>query len=428
LVTHGVAISPGNGENITMIRRNLTPRIEEAMMDTPVVALTGARQTGKTTLVRELARSRRGSRYLSLDDGATLAAASEDPVAFVGQEAMTLIIDEVQKAPVLLPAIKMAVDADRRPGRFILTGSANPLVLPQVSESLAGRMEILTLRPFSQGELAGRRDELIDRLMADTFEAPGCDDVEAADLLARVLQGGYPEAITRASQRRRDAWFASYITAILQRDVRDLAHVEGLSQMPRLLSLLAARSGALVNRAELSRVMGIPYTTLVRYLALLEATFLYDPLPAWAGNPSKRLTRSPKAFLCDSGLTAYLLGVAADRVGPANGSRGPLVESFVVSELRKQASWADADVTLWHFRSGRQEVDVVIEDRRGRLVGIEVKAGATLGRNDVRGLRSLADAAGKRFLRGVLLYAGSEVLPFGPDITALPISALWAED
>ena len=409
-----------------MIRRNLIPRIEESLSDTPVVALTGARQTGKTTLVRGLAENVAGSKYLNLDDGTTLAAVSADPVAFVGQDAKTLIIDEVQKAPALLPAIKVAVDADRRPGRFILTGSAHPLVLPNVSESLAGRMEILTLRPFSQGELAGRRDGLIDRLMATNFQAPACARVEAADLTGRAMRGGYPEATTRSSQRRRDAWFASYVTAILQRDVRDLANIEGLTQMPRLLSLLAARSGALINKAELSRAMGMAYTTLERYLALFEATFLYEPLPAWAGNPSKRLTRSPKAFLCDSGLTAYLLGIASDRSGFDDGWRGSLIEAFVVAELRKQSSWSDTDVNLWHFRSGRQEVDIVLEDRRGRVVGIEVKAGATLGRNDASGLRAFADAAGKRFLRGVLLYGGSEVLPFGKDIVALPVSALWA--
>jgi len=296
-----------------------------------------------------------------------------------------------------------------------------------VSESLAGRMEILTLRPFSQGEFAGYRDGLIDRLMATNFQAPDCARVEAADLTGRAMRGGYPEATTRSSQRRRDAWFASYVTAILQRDVRDLANIEGLTQMPRLLSLLAARSGALINKAELSRAMGMAYTTLERYLALFEATFLYEPLPAWAGNPSKRLTRSPKAFLCDSGLTAYLLGIASDRSGFDDGWRGSLIEAFVVAELRKQSSWSDTDVNLWHFRSGRQEVDIVLEDRRGRVVGIEVKAGATLGRNDASGLRAFADAAGKRFLRGVLLYGGSEVLPFGKDIVALPMSALWAK-
>jgi len=408
-----------------MIQRNLRPRIQEALADTPVVALVGARQTGKTTLARDLARSIRGSKYLNLDEAATLAAASSDPVAFVEQSTTMLVIDEVQKVPALLPAIKVAVDRNRRPGGFLLTGSAHPLVLPTISESLAGRMEILTLRPLAESEMADHKGEFIDRLFATQFESPECEGMSREQLMAAAMRGGYPEITGRASQRRRDAWFASYVTAILQRDVRDIADVAGLSQMPRILALLAARTGSLVNKAELSRATGIAYTTLERYLALLEATFLYEPLPAWVGNLSKRMTRSPKAFLNDSGLTAHLLGLELSQNNPASTSLGPLIESFVVSELRKQASWAGLDVTLWHYRSGRQEVDVVVEDRRGRLVGIEIKAGSTLGKSDARGLKSLADATGERFIRGILLYSGRETLPFGPRIHALPISALW---
>ncbi len=409
-----------------MYRRNITTRIREALADTPVVALTGARQTGKTTLVRELANEIAGSRYLNLDHAATLAAASADPESFVMQGHETLIIDEVQKVPALLPAIKSAVDAVRTPGRFILTGSAHPLVLPEISESLAGRMEILRMWPFSRGELLGRRDGFVDRVMARDLNAGMVGISGSNTLVDLVVRGGFPEVNTRSSARRRRAWFDSYVTAILQRDIRDLAYVEGLSTMPRLLELLAARSGALVNKAELSRSIGMAYTTLERYLALFEATFLYTPLPAWAGNPSKRLVRSPKLYLCDSGLAAHLGGFAAEEDAAHPAAIGPFVETFVVSEIRKQATWADSDVSIWHYRAGRQEVDIVLEDHQGRVVGLEVKAGATLGRNDARGLHSLAETAGEKFVRGVILYGGSEVLPFGKDVTAMPISELWA--
>ncbi len=411
-----------------MLRRNITRAIKEALSDTPVVALVGARQTGKTTLVRQLstgATEKKSSRYFTLDDAATLAAVTADPASFVRQLDGLLIIDEVQRAPELLPALKVEIDRDRRPGRCLLTGSANVLLLPKVSESLAGRMEVLRLHPFSQGELAEHRDCLIDRLLSDSFKPEAIPRDEVIQLPQRVLVGGFPEAIQRQTSSRRDAWFASYVSTILYRDVRDLANVEGLTQMPRLLALLAARSASLLNKAELSRATGLAYTTLDRYLALLEMTFLLDPLPPWSINTSKRLVRSPKTFLNDSGLAAHLVGFGSEQWQANSQYRGGLVETFVVSELRKQASWSQSAVSLFHFRSHRQEVDVVLEDRAGSIVGIEVKAGASLGRRDTAGLRALAEIAGDQFVRGVVLYGGEETLPLGPDLWAMPIASLW---
>jgi len=400
------------------------PKIVEALADTPVVVIAGARQTGKTTIARELVARRSDALYFTLDDAATLAAASGDPASFVRQAAPMTVIDEVQKSPALLPAIKVEVDRDRRPGRFLLTGSAHPLVTPQIAESLAGRMELLVLRPLSLGEMTGNAANFVDRVFDLELDPVSYHERLHGDLVSDVLIGGYPEVRSRRSDRRRDAWFASYVTAILQRDVRDMANIEGLAQLPRLLSFLAARSGTLLNKAEASRSTGFSYSTLERYLALLEATFLLDLLPAWAGNPGKRLTRSPKVFLGDSGLTAHLAGVSAGRIKTDPALRGPVVECWAVAELRKMASWAMRDVALWHYRAGRQEVDVVLEDRDGRVVGIEVKSGATLSRRVTGGLQSLAGAAGSRFHRGIVLYGGDQTLPLGPDIWAIPLAVL----
>ncbi len=411
-----------------MKRRNIVPRLDAALADTPVVLLHGARQTGKTTLVQRLAAARPGARYYTFDDAAVLAAATGDPPGFLADADDLVILDEVQKAPELLSAIKLLVDRDRRPGRFLLTGSAHVLMLPKLSESLAGRMEILTLWPFSQGEIEGVTEGFVDAVFADSLprlpEASG-----AARIVDRVVRGGFPEAAARDAADRRSAWFAAYLTTILQRDVRELANINGLTAMPRLLSLLAARTAGTMNKSGLSRDTGFAYTTLDRYLALLETTFLLQPLPAWSANLGKRLTRAPKLHLCDSGLVTHLIGATAERLMSEPTLLGSPLESFVAMELRKQATWSKTQADIFHFRtSDRKEVDIVLEDRAGRVVAIEVKASATFGRKDVAGLRFLADALGDRFRRGILLYNGESVVPLGSSLHALPINALWALD
>src|SRR5690606_9976051 len=289
-------------------------------------------------------------------------------------------------------AVKAVVDADRRPGRLLLTGSADVLLLPSVSESLAGRMEALTLWPFSQGEVEGHREGFVDAVFAGALpDAVGGGPVGADDLWGRVVRGGYPEALTRTSAKRRARWYESYVTTILQRDVRDLANVEGLTQMPRLLQLLAARTGSLMNYSEVSRSAGIPNSTLKRYLALLEATYLVRELPAWSANLSKRLVKAPKGLVTDTGLAAELVG-ASEGGGAAEVVRGGLIETFVAMELERQRAWAARRVSLHHFRTAKgQEVDLVLEDASGALVGVEVKATAKVGGGDFRGLRALQE-------------------------------------
>jgi predicted AAA+ superfamily ATPase len=410
-----------------MIRRNLAAALLEALSDSPVVLLNGARQTGKSTLAQALGGEGHPARYLTLDDATLLSAARSSPEAFVGGLGGPTVIDEVQRAPELFIALKAAVDRDRGPGKYLLTGSADVLVLPSLSESLAGRMEILTLWPLSQGEIEGVRDGFVDAVFGDAPLPPLTGSpLTRAELLDRVVAGGYPEAVARGAPRRRRAWFGSYVTTILQRDVRDIANIAGLAELPRLLALLATRAAALLNFSELSRESGIPQSTLKRYMALLEATFLIQPLPAWSGNLGKRLTRSPKLNLCDTGLMASLLGIV-DAEGAAESTLlGNLLENFVVMELRKQIGWSAVQPRMYHLRTDTgQEVDVVLEDGAGHLVGVEVKASGSVGPRDFRHLAALAELAGKRFRRGLVLYTGTEAVSFGPKLHALPVSALW---
>jgi uncharacterized protein len=410
-----------------MLLRNLQTCVREALGDTPVVLLNGARQTGKSTLVQALAGDDWPARYLTLDDAAVLSAARTAPEDFLaGLGEHPVILDEVQRAPELFVALKATVDRARRPGRFLLTGSADMMMLPRVAESLAGRIEILTLRPLSQGEIEGSREGFVDALFAPGPLPP----LEGArlgreELVRRVLAGGYPEALSRATARRRRAWFGSYVTTILQRDVRDISNIEGLAELPRLLALLAARVGSLLNFSELSRSSGIPQSTLKRYLTLLEMTFLVEFLPAWSGNLGKRLTKSPKVMLTDTGLASYLLGMDDGLAGHPE-TFGALLENFVAMEIRKQVAWGEVQPRLYHFRTqADQEVDLLLEDARGRVAAVEVKASTRVGEREFRHLAYLTELLGDRLVRGVVLYTGAEPLQFGPRLHALPVDALW---
>jgi predicted AAA+ superfamily ATPase len=406
-----------------MIRRHIESRVDSARADTPVVLLNGARQTGKTTLAQHIANTT-SARYHTLDDAATLAAAASDPVGFIRSQSGPVVLDEIQKVPDLFPAIKVAVDRDRQPGRFLLTGSANVLTLPRLSESLAGRMEILPLFPFSAGELTGVREGFVSRLLSGTLDqapAPGADN-----LPARLARGGYPEAIERDTEERRAAWFAAYISTILQRDVRDLARVDALHTLPNLLKLLAARVSGLLNLADLGRDVGLPHTTITRHLALLEAVFLVQRLPAWSPNLGKRLVKAPKVLLVDSGLACHLVGADAHRLQMDRPLLGRILESFVVGELRKQLSWAEPGTSLYHFRTAAgSKVDAVLERADGTVAAIEVKASATAAASDFKALRTLREQLGQRFRGGVVLYLGDRMVPFGEQLWLAPLQVLW---
>lgn len=408
-----------------MIHRLINEKLAASLADTRVVLLNGARQTGKSTLARNIAEIH-AAPYLSLDDPSVLALARSDPDALVTGHSGLIVIDEVQHAPELFRAIKRSVDTDPRPGQFLLTGSANIYLLPKLAESLAGRMEILPLSPLSQSELVGTSNNLVDALFSGRAWKLEKREIDRLDVCARMIAGGFPEAVARAAGSRRDAWFRSYIAALLQRDVRDLANIEKLTDLPRLLNLLAARVGCLMNVAEISRAIGIPHTTLQRYLALLEAAFMSQPLPAWSANLGKRLVKSPKIHLLDTGLVAHLRGLTDAAALGQSPDIGPLLENFVVQEIRKQLTLSLQAASAWHFRTATgSEVDLLLEAPDGRVVGVEVKAAGNVDQNDFKGLRALAEALGERFVAGAVLYLGGQILPFGDRLHALPVSVLW---
>ena len=406
-----------------MYRRNIVQSIFESRADTPVQLLVGARQTGKSTLALQIA-GKEGIPYRTLDDATVLSAAASDPEGFLRGLGDRAVIDEVQRVPDLLLAIKASVDKNRQPGKYLLTGSSNIMTLPRISESLAGRVEVHTLRPLSQGEIEGNREHFIDTL----FEKTPDIEVELDKNLMqkRVVRGGYPEVLTREKITRRRAWFESYISTVLSRDVRDIANIEHLNQLPRLLSLLAARNGSMLNYSELSNSSALPQSTLKRYLGILEKLFIFEPLPAWSSNRGKRLVKSPKVFISDCGLSASLLGIEGERLGDNELSYGPLLEAFVLAELRKQSGWTEGRYRLYHYRSASgNEVDVVVESADGSLVGLEVKGRVSLKAKDFKGMHALKEHTGPRFVRGIILYSGEKTVAFSEKMAAVPIAALW---
>ena len=422
-----------------MFTRHITPLVQDALSDTPVVVINGARQTGKSTLVQSLVdrpvlqpgTPRR--QYLTLDNAVVLNAATSDPEGFINGLSGPVTLDEVQRAPALFLAIKAAVDRNRQPGRFLLTGSADVLLLPGIADSLAGRVEVLSLWPLSSAELAGspalnRADWLFDgdlsTIAAATAAAP--DSNERGNFIERLLAGGYADAVSRTAPRRRAAWFDSYMQSILQRDVRDLAHIEQLTEIPNLLQLLATRSASLLNFAELSRSSGLPQSTLKRYFALLEMLFLVVRLPPWERNAGKRLVKAPKVFLPDSGLLCHLMGETASGMTARAGLPGPVVETFVLAELLKHIAFSAQRHTLWHYRTQTHiEVDFILENRQGQITGIEVKASTTVDAKDFKGLRHLQETEAATFQKGIVLYGGREVVPFGDRLWAVPLAMWW---
>lgn len=397
-------------------------RLHQALRDTPVVLLNGPRQCGKTTLVRELVGSHR--RYLTLDDETVLASARSDPTGFLrGLDRVSL--DEVQRAPELLRVIKRAVDEDRRPGRFLLTGSADLLTLPRVSESLAGRMEVITLLPLARVELLRHRSRFLDHAFRGKVVSVA-DPVIGPELIDLVVAGGYPELLARTPSRRQP-WARDYARAVVMRDVRDVAEVARLDEMPRLMRSVAHHAGQLINFAELGGQLGLDAKTTRRYLGILEQVYLVRRVEPWFTNRLKRMIKTPKLHFLDTGLLAALQGITAARLAIEREPFGALLESFVFAEVCKLISWADHEVIVHHYRDKDQyEVDLVLEREDGAVVGIDVKAAATVIEQDFRGLHRLAGACGDRLKIGLVLYDGEVTVPFGKRLFAAPISALWS--
>ncbi len=400
------------------------PRLTEALVDSPIVLIHGPRQCGKTTLA-QIIGGRKGYAYISFDDAVLCTAAQADPVGFAGDLPERVILDEVQRVPALFSALKVAVDRKRSAGRYILTGSANVLLVPKLADSLAGRMEIIRLHPLAQCELNRRTTRFLDSLFAGNFKIRQTDRL-ASQLAEKIIAGGYPAALARPSERRRATWYRDYLDALVQRDVRDLARISSLDILPRLLTLAASQTARLLNVADLSSPFQVSRPTIRDYVTLLERVFLVDSLPPWHSNRLSRLIKTPKLHVGDTGLACALLGINAVDLAADRPLLGQLLETFAFQELRRQASWYGESVEFFHYRDkDGAEVDIVIERGARVLAGIEIKASATVTGADFRGLRKLKEASGKRFVAGVVLYDGEACASFGDGMYAVPLRTLW---
>lgn len=399
-------------------------RLIEALADSPAVLIHGPRQSGKTTLAQTVGE-RKGYAYVTFDDEVTRGVATADPIGFVADLPPRVILDEVQHVPQLFTSLKSAIDRARVPGRFMLTSSANVLLVPKLADSLAGRMAILRLHPLAQCELARRAPNFLDRLFGKRFKIQRWERL-AGELSERIVAGGYPAALARPAGRRRASWYADYLDALVQRDVRDLSRIGSLDALPRLLALAAGQTARLLNVTDLAAPFQLSRPTIRDYVTLLARVFLLEELPPWHSNRLSRLVKTPKLHIGDTGLACALLGADAAALKADRSLLGQLLETFVYQELRRQASWHVGPMTFFHFRDRDNfEVDIVIERGARGVAGIEVKAAATVTDADFRGLRKLQEAAGKRFAAGVVLYDGETSAPFGDAMYAVPIRALW---
>ena len=404
--------------------RYAEPRLLDALTDSPIVLIHGPRQCGKTTLARMVGEPQ-GFTYVTFDDDVARLAATADPFGFVTDLPQKTILDEVQRVPELFTSLKTVVDRMRVAGRFILTGSANVLLLPKLADSLAGRMEILRLHPLAQSELEQRAPTFLHALFGGGFKTRRTERL-SSQLAERIAAGGYPAALARSSERRRATWYRDYLDALVQRDVRELARISSLDALPRLLALAAAQTARLLNVADLASPFQLSRPTIRDYVTLLERVFLLETLPPWHSNRLSRLVKTPKLHLGDTGLACALLGVDSVALTANRPLLGQLLETFVFQELRRQASWQDDLMAFFHYRDkDGAEIDIVIERGARALAGVEVKASATVTAADFRGLRKLKETVGRRFAGGVILYDGETSASFGDGLHAVPLRALW---
>jgi predicted AAA+ superfamily ATPase len=406
--------------------RSIRPLIVEGMDDSRIVFVGGARQVGKTTLVGDISRHEKPMTAFTLDDRATREAAVDDPAGFVADLPGPAFIDEIHRAPDLLLELKKAVDADTAPGRFVITGSANVLTSKRIQDALPGRIDRVDMWPLAQSEIRGGTLNVVDELFAG--RAPQVTGAPAgrAAFSSVVGEGGYPEARTRPPGRRRERWFTNYVSGTLARDLVELADVRRIDDAERLLRLLASQSANLLSYRRVGARLDMHHDTVKAYVALLEQMFLVKRLPAWRPGIGAREASTPKLYVCDSGLLAHLLGADVTRIESDDQVTGKLCETFVAGELLRHSAWSEQQPRLFHYQRDHEDVDLVLENNRGEVAAVEVKAAATLRSSDWKWLKKLADARADSFRAGIVVYAGEQTVPLGRRIWAIPYSGLWA--
>lgn len=406
--------------------RFIRPLVIEALSDTRIVFIAGARQVGKTTLTTDITRGEVPMPSFTLDDTPTRQAAIDDPAGFVAGLDGPAFIDEIHRAPELLLELKKAVDADTAPGRFFITGSANILASRRITDALPGRIDRVRMWPLAQAEIRAGSSTFVDDLMAGRPPRVSGATVGHSAFSSVVVEGGYPEARVRPSGRRRSRWFSNYIESTLDRDLRELADARRIDDIGRLLRLLATQSANLVNYTSIAQRLDMDPKTVKTYVALLEQMFLVHRLPAWRPGLGARESSTPKVYVADSGLLAHLLGADERRCEVDDRVTGKLCETFVACEVLKHASWAQEEVRVHHYQRGREDVDLVLENRRGEIAAIEVKASATVRSGDRRWLEKLRDARTSDFKAGIVIYSGAQTIPLGDRLWAVPYAGLWA--
>lgn len=410
-----------------MYPRFLRDVLQHRLRFFPVILLVGPRQSGKTTLTKTLGKEL-GILYASFDDINNLIGVQLDPIGFLENQKKPLILDEVQRAPEIFLPIKVDVDNNRFPGRYILTGSANPLLIPKVGDALTGRMAICNMWPLSQGEILGVKERFLDRLFSQEKIESSFPEFDREELINKLFLGGFPALHITLDEEYRKAWCNDYLSLALQKDINDLSKIEGFAHLPALLYGLASRVGSTLNIEELSRLIKSASASIRRYIQLLESLFLLYRLSSWSPNIDKRLVKSPKIYFSDTALLLHVLNMNRDQVKSTPNILGYLVENFVVMECVKQATWSQSSPRIYHYRLEREtEVDLVLESE-GKVVGIEIKLSSVIRPDDLKGLKSLKTTAGDAFHKGVILYMGERMLALGERLYALPISALWQSE
>jgi predicted AAA+ superfamily ATPase len=408
-----------------LIERHLRPAVVEAMSEARAVCLLGARQVGKSTLAKEIATHEHPAAYITLDDEGTRRSALEDPTGFVAAISGPAIVDEIQRAPDLMLAIKARLDTRNDRGQFLLTGSANVITLPTISDALPGRIDYIRLWPFSQGELEGSRERFVDLLFEGKPPRIEGAEVGLAAYAERIVAGGFPDARDRGTESR-SRFFGSYVASILGRDVGDVARVRDTTDVGRLLSVVAARSANLMSARKMGAELGLDHKTTTAHTKVLEDLFLIWRMSPWYANIGSRPVKTPKLHVTDTGLLTHLINANADGLVRNAALAGPALETFVAMELLRQCTWSGHQPSLFHYRDNQQrEVDIVLEQRSGEIAGVEVKSGASVKSRDFAGLRHLRNKLGDRFKAGVVLYTGERTLPFGDRLAAVPVCGLW---